>query len=743
MAYLPPVSRKILPFLALLLALGPGPAGAGARVLFDASHRENAGNADWVIDADAWDLHQEHYPCGQWEDESHAQRFPTPAPGEIGPDDPETTWTGGISAFGIDLVKLGYEVETLPVEGAITFGDPDNPQDLSRYDVFVLPEPNRPFTPEEIDAIRRFVREGGGGIFLVADHQTSDRDCDGWDAPHVLNELLGVEIEGGAVTDPGIAGIVFNVEEIAGLGDGDFWFDDPVDDNVTDDPGDPIVHGPHGDGSGGLGLFGSTALTLYPAANGTVRGHVWKTDAPERGNVHVTFATAWVGGGRVAATGDSSPADDGTGDPGDHLHDGWDRASGGVNNREIFLNAVAWLADAEPDTVPPGRVEDLAATSTGATTVRLEWTAPGNDGDEGRAARYDIRRAPWPIRTPADFAAATPLDGEPDPGPAGSHESWDVTGLAPGTAYWFALVAEDGWSNRSDPSNTAGATTGPAGAGGGPGADHPVISEVQTRGVSDHDDEFIELHDPTGEPVSLAGWSLQYRAATGSTWLVFALPAETIPAHGYYLVARPEYTGDVPADAVQDRFLMGASGGLVFLVEGTAPLASCDDPAIVDKVGWGTANCPEGTAAPAHGPGESIERAPGADDPACGNGTDTDDNGADFAIRSPAEPQNRSSGPEGPCGGSVDPPGEVGPSLWLGDPGRDDLRWAAAWEADHYRVRRGDHPDFVATHPPPDPADVVAEPADPAWTDTSLPPAGACLFYFTTAVAADGAESPD
>jgi len=734
--------RRVLAVL-VVVALAAPPAAAGARVLFDASHRENAGNADWVIDADSWDLHQEHYPCGEWEDESHAQRFPTPAPSTIGPDDPETTWTGGISAFGIDLVKLGYEVETLPVEGEITYGDPGNPQDLANYDVLVLPEPNRPFTPGEIDAIRRFVREGGGGLFLIGDHQTSDRDCDGWDSPHVFNELLGVEIEDGAVVDPGIAGIVFNVEEIAGLDDADYWFDDAVDDNVSDDPADPIIHGPHGDGSGGLGLFGSTALTLHPEANGTVRGHVWKTDAPERGNEHVTFATAWVGNGRVAAIGDSSPADDGTGDPGDHLYDGWDKASGGVNNREIHLNAVAWLADADPDTVPPGRVDDLVATSTGATTVRLEWTAPGDDGDEGRAARYDVRHAPWPIRTGADFAAATPLEGEPSPGPAGTRETWDVTGLDPGTAYWFALVAEDGWSNRSPVSNTSGATTGPEGAGAGPGADHPVISEVQTRGASSHDDEFIELHDPTADPVSLAGWSIQYKSAAGTTYLVFELPAETIPAHGYYLVARPEYTGSVAPDAVQDRFLMGASGGHVFLVRGTDPLGSCTDAAIVDKVGWGTADCPEGTAAPAHGAGESIERAPGADDPACGNGTDTDDNAADFAVRSPADPQNSSSPAEGPCGGAVEPPGSVGPSLWLGDPGRDDLSWAAAWEADHYRVRRADHPDFVATNPPPDETYVVADPDGPAWTDATVPSPGACLFYFVNAATAHGHESPD
>ena len=34
---------------------------------------------------------------------------------------------------------------------------------------------------------------------MVADHETSDRDCDGWDAPHVYNDLTGT-------TDPIING---------------------------------------------------------------------------------------------------------------------------------------------------------------------------------------------------------------------------------------------------------------------------------------------------------------------------------------------------------------------------------------------------------------------------------------------------------------------------------------------------------------------------------------------------------
>lgn len=50
-----------------------------------------------------------------------------------------------------------------------------------------------------------------------------------------------------------------------------------------------------------------------------------------------------------------------------------------------------------PDTVPPGPVRDLTATVLGSDTVRLFWTAPGDDGNSGKAAVYDARRSMSPI----------------------------------------------------------------------------------------------------------------------------------------------------------------------------------------------------------------------------------------------------------------------------------------------------------------------------------------------------------
>ena len=64
----------------MLLCAGTSAARA-ANVLFDATKHEMAGNADWVIDADAFTLSLPAYPCTGSTNESNPQRIPTPPQG--------------------------------------------------------------------------------------------------------------------------------------------------------------------------------------------------------------------------------------------------------------------------------------------------------------------------------------------------------------------------------------------------------------------------------------------------------------------------------------------------------------------------------------------------------------------------------------------------------------------------------------------------------------------------------------
>jgi hypothetical protein len=88
---------------------------AQVKILYDATKAESAANADWVIDADAHNLSWSNGPAVlNGGNESNPQRYPTPDQSTVTSSTAETYWEGAISAWGIDMVKKGYEVETLP-----------------------------------------------------------------------------------------------------------------------------------------------------------------------------------------------------------------------------------------------------------------------------------------------------------------------------------------------------------------------------------------------------------------------------------------------------------------------------------------------------------------------------------------------------------------------------------------------------------------------------------------------------
>lgn len=309
--------RTTLFVLASLLLTAAGlHAQQQKAVLFDAMHAQTAGNADWVLDEDT---------CGT------AQRFPTPDQSNITPSTPETFWSGAFSAMGIDLVKKGFRVESLPIGSRVTFGDASNPQDLSNYAVYVIPEPNIRFSTAEITAILAYVRNGGG-LFLIADHAGADRNNDGFDAPRIFNQMAG---------SPSVFGITFNGNKNdRTLG----WFNDQPG-RFTADATSPIVGaGAFGtpSPSRGLGLFGSTSMTL----SGNAKGHIWRTTSTPDTPTGVTFATSTFGSGRVAAVGDSSPSEDETNNCNHNTHPGYTATQ--FDNALIFANAVAWLASGAP-----------------------------------------------------------------------------------------------------------------------------------------------------------------------------------------------------------------------------------------------------------------------------------------------------------------------------------------------------------------------------------------------------------
>ncbi|WP_169089823.1 lamin tail domain-containing protein [Paenibacillus sp. PL91] len=109
----------------------------GKKVLFDNTHGQTAGAADWVID-------------------------------------------GAFSDFGNALANEGYDVKELRKSTPIVLSD------LSDYDVFVVGEANIPYKATEQAAMLQYV-QNGGSIFFIADHYNADRNKNRWDSSEAFN----------------------------------------------------------------------------------------------------------------------------------------------------------------------------------------------------------------------------------------------------------------------------------------------------------------------------------------------------------------------------------------------------------------------------------------------------------------------------------------------------------------------------------------------------------------------------
>jgi predicted extracellular nuclease len=168
-----------------------------------------------------------------------------------------------------------------------------------------------------------------------------------------------------------------------------------------------------------------------------------------------------------------------------------------------------------------------------------------------------------------------------------------------------------------------------------------VISQAYGGGGNTgatYKNDFIELFNRGTTSVNVNGWSVQYAAATGTTWTVTNLTNVTIPAGGYYLVQELAGAGgtiNLPTPDATGTIAMSGTAGKIALVNSTVALTgACPaSTAWVDFVGYGTtATCSEGAVTPAPSNTTAVLRAT--------NGcTDTDANNTDFATGAP-NPRN-------------------------------------------------------------------------------------------------------
>ncbi|HEX6791869.1 MAG TPA: hypothetical protein VF247_11215 [Candidatus Krumholzibacteria bacterium] len=120
----------------------------------------------------------------------------------------------------------------------------------------------------------------------------------------------------------------------------------------------------------------------------------------------------------------------------------------------VVINACGDDDSSNPgDSTSPRRVTNLAVELVGADSLRLQWTAPGDDGGSGTASSYQIRRS-GSVIIEANFGSATAIANPPAPLAGGTTQTFIVE-IDTTLATHFALRATDDAGNTSQVSNDA------------------------------------------------------------------------------------------------------------------------------------------------------------------------------------------------------------------------------------------------------------------------------------------------
>jgi lamin tail-like protein/collagen triple helix repeat protein len=257
----------------------------------------------------------------------------------------------------------------------------------------------------------------------------------------------------------------------------------------------------------------------------------------------------------------------------------------------------------------------------------VSWNVRGPQGDPGPAGPAGAAGA--------DGApGANGADGAPGPaGPAGPPGQIGERGPQgpkgdPGTGI-EALETLNGIACRAGGRNGTVALTYDASAHAvftcSANASNAVVrvNEFSTGTTASATDEFVELFNAGASPTVVGGYKLVYRSGAGTSDISLGtIPDGTMLAPGaFYLFGGSGYAGARAPDQTFSQGLAGTAGG-VGLRDGGGKL--------LDSVGYGTATNAfvEAHAAPAP-PSTAV---PGSSDIRFPDGTDSDDNGADFRV---------------------------------------------------------------------------------------------------------------
>lgn len=154
--------KKLLVFALILSMASIGSIVHAARVLYDDTHAQTAGNADWIP-------------------------------------------SGAYSQMCDMLEENGF---TLDILSKASIDGKFSKSILSNYQAIILAEPNNPYAEDEVKTIVEFIRNGGGA-FIIGDHGRADRNNNSWDAVKIFNVFcpqLGFEFTGNNLYEAPLTG---------------------------------------------------------------------------------------------------------------------------------------------------------------------------------------------------------------------------------------------------------------------------------------------------------------------------------------------------------------------------------------------------------------------------------------------------------------------------------------------------------------------------------------------------------
>jgi Tol biopolymer transport system component len=338
--------------------------------------------------------------------------------------------------------------------------------------------------------------------------------------------------------------------------------------------------------------------------------------------------------------------------------------NGDVNvepNESFFVNVTnvsgATIVDSQGvgtiqnDDIPALSINDVSLNESDSGNTNFSFTVSLSQAAPAGGVTFDIATADGTATTGGSDYVARTLTGQTIPAGQSSY-TFEV-------AVNGDTVVEANETFVVNVINVSGATVlDGSGQGTIQNDDTPLIAISQVYGGGGNSgatfrNDFIEVFNRGTTTIDLAGWSVQYASATGTTWSVTPLcstgPCLLLPGR-YFLVQENQGAGgstDLPSPDATGTIAMTSGSGKVAIASNTSPLTGpCPTgPRILDFVGYGTtANCFEGSTAPA--PGNAT-----ADIRKGGGCVDTQDNAVDFFVHTP-EPRN-SSIPANACSGQT------------------------------------------------------------------------------------------